>query len=47
MQLSGYIPVGWYPTALATAARGDALLVVNGWGTKAMNPNPSFNYLES
>jgi len=45
-QLSGYIPVGWYPTAVAAAAQGNSLLVVNGWGTKAMNPNPSFNYLD-
>jgi hypothetical protein len=38
--------VGWYPTALATSARGDRLLVVNGWGTKARNPNPTFNFLQ-
>ncbi len=44
-QLSGYIPVGWYPTALAASADGTALYVVNGWGTSAMNPNPSFDYL--
>jgi YVTN family beta-propeller protein len=44
--LSGYIPVGWYPTALATSAGGDELLVVNGWGTKAMNPNPTYNFLK-
>src|SRR5664280_1009973 len=44
-QLSGYIPVGWYPTALAATPDGNALLVVNGWGTTAMNPNPQLNYL--
>lgn len=44
-QLSGYIPVGWYPTALAATPDGKALLVVNGWGTTAMNPNPQFDYL--
>jgi YVTN family beta-propeller protein len=44
-QLSGYIPVGWYPTALAATPDGKALLVVNGWGTTAMNPNPQMNYL--
>ena len=44
-QLSGYIPVGWYPTALAATPDGKALLVVNGWGTKAMNPNPQLDYL--
>ncbi len=46
MQLSGYIPVGWYPTALTVASDGDALLVVNGWGTSARNPNPEFDYLD-
>lgn len=45
-ELSGYIPVGWYPTALTASADGNALLVVNGWGTTAMNPNPNFNYLD-
>ncbi|MGA9109959.1 MAG: alkaline phosphatase family protein [Syntrophobacteraceae bacterium] len=44
-QLSGYIPVGWYPTALAATPDGKALLVVNGWGTTAMNPNPQLDYL--
>jgi YVTN family beta-propeller protein len=44
-QLSGYIPVGWYPTALAATPDGNALLVVNGWGTTAMNPNPELDYL--
>ncbi len=45
-QLSGYIPVGWYPTALTVSADGNALLAVNGWGTSARNPNPDFNYLD-
>ena len=45
-QLKGYIPVGWYPTALTATARGNSLLVVNGWGTRARNPNPDFNYLD-
>ena len=44
-QLSGYIPVGWYPTALAATPDGKGLLVVNGWGTTAMNPNPQLDYL--
>ncbi len=44
-QLSGYIPVGWYPTALAATPDGKALQVVNGWGTTAMNPNSQFDYL--
>ncbi len=46
MRLRGYIPVGWYPTALTVASNGDALLVVNGWGTRARNPNPNFDYLD-
>ncbi len=45
-QLSGYIPVGWYPTALAVSPDNQGLLVVNGWGTTAMNPNPQFDYLD-
>lgn len=45
-QLSGYIPVGWYPTALTIASGGNVLLVVNGWGTSAMNPNPQLDYLD-
>ena len=44
-QLSGYIPVGWYPTAVTTSADGHELLVVNGWGSTARNPNPKFSYL--
>lgn len=44
-QLRGYIPAGWYPTALTTAEQGRVLYVVNGWGTSARNPNPHFNYL--
>jgi YVTN family beta-propeller protein len=44
-ELSGYIPVGWYPTALTASADGNTLLVVNGWGTSARNPNPNFDYL--
>lgn len=45
MQLRGYIPVGWYPTSLAASSDGNALLVVNGWGTRARNPNPGFDFL--
>ncbi len=44
--LSGYIPVGWYPTALTASSDGNSLLVTNGWGTTAMNPNPNMNYLD-
>lgn len=45
-RLRGYIPAGWYPTAVAVAPEGDALLVVNGWGTTARNPNPKFDFLD-
>ena len=44
--LRGYIPVGWYPTAVAAAPDNHTLLVTNGWGTSAMNPNPQLNYLD-
>jgi YVTN family beta-propeller protein len=36
-QLEGYIPAGWYPTAVAVD--GDQLLVVNARGTRVRNPN--------
>src|SRR5437868_15365540 len=32
MQVSGLIPVGWYPTAVTTAADGRTLFVANGKG---------------
>ena len=35
--LKGYLPAGWYPTALAAA--GDQLLVVNGKGDAARVPH--------
>ena len=35
--LQGYIPAGWYPTALALD--GDELLVANAHGTTVRNPN--------
>jgi YVTN family beta-propeller protein len=38
MQLRGYIPVGWYPSALA-AIDDDHLLVANAKGTQVRNPN--------
>ena len=38
MQLRGYIPVGWYPTALAVMDE-DRLLVANAKGTSVRNPN--------
>jgi YVTN family beta-propeller protein len=38
MQLRGYIPVGWYPSALAVID-DDHLLVANAKGTSVRNPN--------
>ncbi|MGD0767805.1 MAG: alkaline phosphatase family protein [Tepidisphaeraceae bacterium] len=38
MQLRGYVPVGWYPTALAVVDQ-DHLLVANAKGTSVRNPN--------
>jgi hypothetical protein len=39
MQVRGYVPVGWYPSALAVIA-DDRLLVANAKGTTVRNPNP-------
>jgi YVTN family beta-propeller protein len=39
MTLSGYVPAGWYPTAMAVAGDG-RLLVANAKGTTARLPNP-------
>jgi len=38
MQLRGYIPAGWYPSALAVIGN-DRLLVANAKGTTVRNPN--------
>jgi hypothetical protein len=38
MQLRGYIPVGWYPSAVASIGDG-RLLVANAKGTTVRNPN--------
>lgn len=38
-RVAGYIPVGWYPTAVAVSPDGQNLLVANARGTKALNPN--------
>ncbi len=37
--LLGYVPTGWYPTALAVTHDGRQLLVANGKGGAARNPN--------
>lgn len=39
-ELDGYIPVGWYPTAVAVAPDGKRLLVANAKGLESRHPNP-------
>ena len=39
MELRGYIPVGWYPSALAVTGEGKRLLVANAKGTSVRNPS--------
>ena len=40
LELLGYLPAGWYPSAVAAAPDGRRLLVVNAKGTDARHPNP-------
>lgn len=37
--LEGYIPVGWYPTAVVVSPDSKRLLVANGKGVSVRNPN--------
>ncbi len=37
--LAGYIPVGWYPTAVAASRDGKRLFVANAKGVNVRNPN--------
>jgi YVTN family beta-propeller protein len=37
-RLTGYIPAGWYPSAVVATADGK-LMVANAYGTKTRNPN--------
>ncbi len=37
--LTGYIPTGWYPTAVAVNPAGSRLLVADAKGTQTRNPN--------
>jgi DNA-binding beta-propeller fold protein YncE len=39
MELKGYIPTGWYPSALAVTGDGKRLLVANAKGTGIRNPS--------
>ena len=38
-QVIGYIPVGWYPTAVQISPDGKTLFVANSRGSKLRNPN--------
>jgi YVTN family beta-propeller protein len=42
-RLKGYIPVGWYPTAVVVSPDNKRLLVANGNGTQTRYPNPLFD----
>jgi YVTN family beta-propeller protein len=37
--VSGYIPAGWYPSAVAVSTDGKRLFVTNAKGSRARNPN--------
>jgi DNA-binding beta-propeller fold protein YncE len=39
LELEGYIPAGWYPTAVVASPDGEKLLVANAKGTKTRNPD--------
>jgi YVTN family beta-propeller protein len=39
-ELDGYIPVGWYPTAIAVPPNGKRLFVLNAKGLDSRHPNP-------
>jgi YVTN family beta-propeller protein len=41
-RLEGYIPAGWYPSAVVVT-REDNLLVANAKGTKTRNPTPGYS----
>jgi DNA-binding beta-propeller fold protein YncE len=42
LNLRGYIPVGWYPTAVVTSTDGSKLLVTNAKGVKTRNPSTGY-----
>ena len=44
--VAGYIPAGWYPSALATDPSGKRLLIANARGTNFRNPNNHLDPLE-
>ncbi len=42
--LIGYIPAGWYPSAVVASPVKPVILVANAKGTSVRNPNPSFQF---
>jgi YVTN family beta-propeller protein len=40
LKVKGYVPAGWYPTAVAVSPDGKRLLFTNGKGTVTRHPNP-------
>jgi hypothetical protein len=42
LEFKGYIPAGWYPSAVAAASSGDKLLIANAKGTKTRNPDRGY-----
>jgi YVTN family beta-propeller protein len=42
LDLRGYIPVAWYPTAVVTSTDGSKLLVTNAKGVKTRNPSTGY-----
>jgi hypothetical protein len=42
LEFKGYIPAGWYPSAVAAASSGDKLLIANAKGTKTHNPDRGY-----
>ena len=40
--LLGYIPAGWYPSAVIASPTKPVLLIANAKGTSPRNPNPNF-----
>jgi YVTN family beta-propeller protein len=43
----GYIPAGWYPSAIIASPFKKQILVANAKGTSARNPNPGYVYSSS
>ncbi len=41
-RVEGYVPVGWYPTAVVVSGDNRNLLVANAKGTQTRNPNPGY-----